>query len=335
LKQTVNILADIKIGQSDYWRQNTTFIGDLYPGLMLRLNKILRGYYPSTVPFINFLLLIRNFCKFDVIVTSNIRTGLFVAFYKKLFSIRHPKHIVLELMLDEHSQTFVWKIKTMVQKYAFSSINIVFVSARDEVITYCERFDLNRKCVRFLPFHTNIIEPRLIIERDSFVLSAGRSGRDYRTLIEASKVVPMEVVIISDEFSIKGLHISPNIRLYVNIGYTKYLALLKKCNFVVLPLHSLGKSTGQVVMLEAMALGKPVIATNTVGTKDYILDGVNGLLVPPYDVGAMENAIKILLNNKSLCDRLAVAALDDVRKYHSFDYYVSNIISVAKEINSC
>ncbi len=53
-------------------------------------------------------------------------------------------------------------------------------------------------------------------------------------------------------------------------------------------------------IMEAMAAGKPVIASNVRGNKDLIKDGVNGLLVPLNDVEATKSAILTLINNEQL-----------------------------------
>ena len=50
-------------------------------------------------------------------------------------------------------------------------------------------------------------------------------------------------------------------------------------------------------VLEAMAAGRPVIASNTSGIPDLVQDGVTGYLVPPGDVTAFANALEKMLNN--------------------------------------
>jgi glycosyltransferase involved in cell wall biosynthesis len=51
------------------------------------------------------------------------------------------------------------------------------------------------------------------------------------------------------------------------------------------------------VVLEAMALGKPVIATNAGGPRETIEDGITGLLVPPKDFRSLAQAMTRLLSN--------------------------------------
>jgi glycosyltransferase involved in cell wall biosynthesis len=53
-------------------------------------------------------------------------------------------------------------------------------------------------------------------------------------------------------------------------------------------------------LLEAMAAGKPVIATRSGGTPELVLDGRSGLLVPPEDVGALQAALERLAADPAL-----------------------------------
>jgi len=182
----------------------------------------------------------------------------------------------------------------------------------------------------FLPFHTDIINPERNESHGDYILSAGKTGRDYDTLLKAVKDLAVKVVIVSDQYHARGLEVSPNASLMVEIPYRDYLKLLRECHFVIVPLQGLVKSTGQVVILEAMGLGKPVIATETVGTVDYIQHGVNGLMVPVGDPEALRAAIEDLLVDKKLYDKLADNGLDTVLKYHTFDAYVKTILRETK-----
>ena len=70
-------------------------------------------------------------------------------------------------------------------------------------------------------------------------------------------------------------------------------------------------------VLEAMAAGLPVIASNVGGIPELVVDGVSGVLVPPGDPGALAEAIERLLENPSLALRLGEAGRRRVAE--SFD----------------
>ncbi len=59
-----------------------------------------------------------------------------------------------------------------------------------------------------------------------------------------------------------------------------------------------------LVPLEAMGLGRPVIATARGGPKEYLVDGENALVVPPDDPSAIAEAVNRLANDPSLRSRL-------------------------------
>jgi glycosyltransferase involved in cell wall biosynthesis len=72
------------------------------------------------------------------------------------------------------------------------------------------------------------------------------------------------------------------------------------------------------VMLEAMALEVPTVATRVAGVPDLIRDGENGLLVRPGEQGELTEAIDRLLLSEALRRRLATAARRTVESRHSF-----------------
>lgn len=75
----------------------------------------------------------------------------------------------------------------------------------------------------------------------------------------------------------------------------------------VVVLSSLNEGT-PVSVIEAMAAGRPVVATRVGGVADVVQDGVTGLLVPPRDPSAMAGAIIRLLGDADERRRMGTAA---------------------------
>lgn len=74
-----------------------------------------------------------------------------------------------------------------------------------------------------------------------------------------------------------------------------------------------------VVAREAMAYGRPVVASAVGGLVDAVEDGVTGLLVPPRDATALRAAIERLLGDEDLRRRLGEAGRDMAREEFSWD----------------
>jgi glycosyltransferase involved in cell wall biosynthesis len=92
--------------------------------------------------------------------------------------------------------------------------------------------------------------------------------------------------------------------------------LLNAMDIFVLPSYSEGVS---LALLEAMAAGKPVIATAVGGLPEVVTEGENGLLIPPRDAEALAGALARLLTDPALAQRLGTNARARVRENFSLD----------------
>jgi phosphatidylinositol alpha-mannosyltransferase len=76
-----------------------------------------------------------------------------------------------------------------------------------------------------------------------------------------------------------------------------------------------GRESFGIVLLEAMAIGKPVVASNIEGYASVVTDGVDGLLVPPRDVRALTRALLTLMTDEPLRRQLGVRARATATEY--------------------
>ena len=80
-----------------------------------------------------------------------------------------------------------------------------------------------------------------------------------------------------------------------------------------------------MVAREAMAYGRPVVATAVGGLVDAVEDGVTGVLVQPRDSAAMRREVRRLLADAGLRARLGAAARDRAREQFSWDAHVQRL----------
>jgi glycosyltransferase involved in cell wall biosynthesis len=83
-------------------------------------------------------------------------------------------------------------------------------------------------------------------------------------------------------------------------------------------------------LLEAMACGKPVIASKIGGIPSVIDDGINGFLILPGNISKLIERTNSLLNNKDLADRLADNARQKVIQNFSQEKMIEETIKVFK-----
>jgi glycosyltransferase involved in cell wall biosynthesis len=84
-------------------------------------------------------------------------------------------------------------------------------------------------------------------------------------------------------------------------------------------------------VVEALAAGTPVLATDVGGVAEVVRDGVNGLLVPPGDRAALVAAIRRLAGDPVLCARLRAEAAPSVGSYAP-DVLLARVEQVLQEV---
>jgi glycosyltransferase involved in cell wall biosynthesis len=87
-------------------------------------------------------------------------------------------------------------------------------------------------------------------------------------------------------------------------------------------------------LLDAMAAGKPIVATSTGGIPEVVEDGVTGILVPPRDDAAMAEAIVSLLKDPELRWRMGNAGLSRARERFSAERMVSETLRVYQHVRA-
>lgn len=105
----------------------------------------------------------------------------------------------------------------------------------------------------------------------------------------------------------KDLQIDKNISFLGKLENKEFLRSLQEADVLVLPSINSNEAFG-IVLIEALACGVPVIASNLPGVRSVFKDGVEGLLVEPGDSLDLKLKIEWLLNNEALRQEMAKRA---------------------------
>jgi glycosyltransferase involved in cell wall biosynthesis len=178
------------------------------------------------------------------------------------------------------------------------------------------------------------IRKKLRIKNEIFVIGAiGRMvwQKGFEYLIEAAsnviKEYPEARFLIVGEGPLKGkLKVkSEKLRVENKVIFTGFQTdikeILSAIDILVIPSLLEGFP---MITLEAMAMAKPIIATNIDGITEQITDGINGILIPPKDPSAMAQAIITLINNREKAKAMGLAARKKVEQEFSVEKMIKD-----------
>ncbi len=294
-----SILTNQAFRESPTWMQATTSIcrdGES-PDVLPPLQQAFR------------LLKLRK--KFDVVVTMGPRPSLAYGLLCAVLGLS-SKQILTEVFLDApRPASPVWRLKTALFRWISRRALGILTNSSAEIGLIAQRFRIAEDHLRFVPMYTTLPTPGPRESNDGTVVSIGRTLRDVDTLVEAARHIPAPVIIVSGRDDPLPANLPTNVRVLREIPLVQSHELIARCAVAAAPLLPAERSTGQVFIFEAMAMGKPVVATRAVGTVDYLRDGENGLLVEPGDAPGLALAINRILQNATLARRLGQSALAD------------------------
>lgn len=177
-----------------------------------------------------------------------------------------------------------------------------------------------------------------------YVLAAGRLGlrKGFEDLIECARLATAQLPNLRFRIAGSGplesslraqitrAGLSDRLELLGHIDDRQRMAALyQRAAVFVHPAHYEGLPT---VLLEAMACGRPVVATAVSGALDVIQPGENGLLVPPHDPAEMAAAILRLLADPALAERLGRAARRTVEERYSWEKVGSRYLQLYQQL---
>lgn len=299
--------------------------------------------------------------QYDVVLTDGEHIGIPLALLLKLARYQLP-HVTIghRIAAAKKRPFFRWLgIQSHISRIALHSQR-----QHDLAI---ETLGLDEHHLALLPYQadTEFWRPQPEVAEERMICSAGLEFRDYPTLVEAVDGLDVRLVIGAASHWSKRKNTAastetPSNVEVVSFDYFALRELYARAAVVVVPLDDVDFQAGVTTILEAMAMGKPVVVTHSLGQTDVVEDrrsitrgahprrrpeslmhrfaesvGLaiepNGFYVPPNDSAALRRAIQYLLDRPDERARLGAAGRRTVERLANLETYVSRLSQLVYE----
>lgn len=231
-----------------------------------------------------------------------------LAFFRLVTGRRNPPLLVVGCWLADLARAGGWR--RWVYRRLYRAVDAVVVFSTNQRETLAALLEIEPDRIHVVPFGVDLERLSLATSTvNGSVVAVGRDlGRDWKTLALAAGGSRWRVHLYTRVQQVEGLELPEEIDFRGSVDSDTYLAALAAAAVVVIPTDVREYPTGQTVMLEAMALGKACVVTDTPAMRDYVDHGVNGLLVPASDPVALRRAVDELLADADLRQRIGEGA---------------------------
>ena len=139
--------------------------------------------------------------------------------------------------------------------------------------------------------------------------------KGVQTLLDAYRLLdgPPPLVLAGRSWPGSAWTMPDGVQWLGALPHDEVLTLFRSARAVIVP--SIWDDPCPTVVLEAMAAGRPVVASATGGIVDMVVDGVTGLLVAPGDVAALAQAISSVLRDPRAAQAFGAAGRDRAREF--------------------
>jgi glycosyltransferase involved in cell wall biosynthesis len=264
--------------------------------------------------------------EFDCIIATTEASALPVLFLRRLRLVRVP---VVVLSVAILADKYVRGRGAGLRRFLLRGANVITAYANSQVPLARSKLGLRLDQVRFLPFGVDngFFAPLKGVPEWDIISVGTNEGKDFATLVSAL-VSGQGCLIVTDANNEAIARAAPTagdltVRQAVPIHELRRLyASARRC---VIPLHEIDYSSGQTVLLENLAMGRPVVVSDVSCVRDYVNPGV-AVIVPPGDLGAMRDALQ-----EDVPD-FVLAASEHTRRYFDAEQFSRALWRICLEV---
>lgn len=290
----------------------------------------------------------------DVVHHVGIKTILWGTLAAKFAKVHGVVNAVSGLggFFAEKNQSMMAKLLPIVLRYSHhrNNLNVIFQNIEDKQLflehriiqeaqaRYIKGSGVNLKEYCYTPEPKDgktivLLTARMIVEKGVFILTdaAEKLRKEYEN--------KAEFWIVGGLDDHPGAITKEQLNAVCDGKYIKWLGrrehvkeLLQQCHLFAFPsyyMEGLPKS-----LIEACAIGRPIVTTDNIGCRDVVTDGMNGYLVPIKDSDALAEKIKALIDHPEWRLQMGMASRRVAEENFSVDSVVENHLTIYNELVS-
>jgi len=252
--------------------------------------------------------LFRESRSFEAVATGAEHPAHVFAFLQKTFrnKKRRKIHVLIDFPWNPPGNKFKLALKRLQWRHEITVIDrIVLHSALEQEQMWAEILTVPVEKFQFVQYHETLYG-KFTASTGDYIFAGGDPNRDYDSLIEAVRGLPVRLVICArNKRHFDGIQIPENVEI-MSATPERFNELLAGSRMAVVALKP-GKlhSGGHTVVVNALTMGKPLVIAEDGSLKSYVTPGVDALMVPAGDYQALRNAITNILNDNGLAQRLS------------------------------
>lgn len=290
----------------------------------------------------------------DVVHHVGIKTILWGTLAAKFAKVHGVVNAVSGLggFFAKKNQSMMAKLLPIVLRYSHhrNNLNVIFQNIEDKQLflehriiqeaqaRYIKGSGVNLKDYSYTPEPKDgkiiiLLTARMIVEKGVFILT------------DAAEKLRKEYENKAEFWIVGGLDDHPDaitkeqLNAVCDGKYIKWLGrrehvkeLLQQCHLFAFPsyyMEGLPKS-----LIEACAIGRPIVTTDNIGCRDVVTDGMNGYLVPIKDSDALAEKIKALIDHPEWRLQMGMASRRVAEENFSVDSVVEKHLAIYNELVS-
>lgn len=272
------------------------------------------------------------------------------------YAARATNNLVLTYHCDEELPTpigslIVWLYRSIFGRYTAKKAKRIIAStasyAKTSKLLWNRKVDIVPMAVDTKVFkpvdpsqlRDELVDRGIIKKGDKVVLFVGRlvQHKGLEEIIACANYVNAKFLICGSgplkdrlEKDIESQGLKDKVKLLGSIEDELLPYYYSLCDLFVLPSHSRLEAFG-IVLLEAMACGKPIIASDIPGSREIVVEGHNGLLAEPLNAMDLAEKINEILQNEKSAEEMGRNGRRLAEERYSWDRITDEIIRIYSE----